>query len=378
MPILELQKRARELGRIRIGHQVSGETQGGRKYTRPAKLDRFRLTCASRPLLEKVAELYGGTVAEWTPKGGTLQWEVITDSKRIPILVPPQPVSQWLETWSGGGCTHRCDGVTNAITGEPCDPEDVAHQEARPTTRLNVVLRDVEGVGVWRLESHGWNAALELPTAAEFLSKAGGYIDGHLSLEERTSKGINARTGKPETRHFMVPIIEINVTPAELMAGRGSFGPPAVEGPVQAPAIGSAPAALPSGPAAEIPDYAAAARAAGSTEEINDIWRAAKAAGHMTDELFAQLQQAGQDLIARDRQDDVPPASEVEHVEGEVEFDPPDVLWNRCVTRAGVLGWTLPQLQESFAEQTQGLSAVDASAEQLDTFLTFLEQQEAA
>src|SRR6476659_3823579 len=92
MPILDIQKRARELGRIRIG-QVVPTTNG---KTRPAKLDRFRLTSHSRPLLDRVAELYGGTVQEWAPQGGgATAWEVITDTKRLPIMVPPQPISQW-------------------------------------------------------------------------------------------------------------------------------------------------------------------------------------------------------------------------------------------------------------------------------------------
>ena len=104
MPILDLQKRARELGRIRIGQVVP--TSNGK--TRPEKLDRFRLTSASRPLLEKVAELYGGDVAEWTPQGGgATAWEVVTNSTRLPIMVPPQPVSQWYEFWTAGGCKHR-------------------------------------------------------------------------------------------------------------------------------------------------------------------------------------------------------------------------------------------------------------------------------
>ncbi|MCW5952469.1 MAG: hypothetical protein KIT69_09450, partial [Propionibacteriaceae bacterium] len=144
MPIIGLQKRARELGRIRLG-------QKGDKG-QPQKLDRFRLTSASQPLLEKVAELYGGEVHPWTPRGGSPQFEVITGSSRLPIMVPPQPVTQWYEAWRASGCAHRCDGEVNVLTDELCDPEDPLHREAmdRPTTRLNVVLRDVEGIGVWR------------------------------------------------------------------------------------------------------------------------------------------------------------------------------------------------------------------------------------
>ena len=153
-------------------------------------------------------------MTDWQPAGGPPQFEVITDARRIPVLVPPQPVSQWLETWSAGGCVHRCDGYVDQISGRPCDGGE-QHQDAKPTTRLNVVLRDVAGVGVWRLESHGWNAAAELPDMAAFLERAGGYVDGYLALEERVSKSGG------QTRRFAVPTIEIDMTPAQLLARRG-------------------------------------------------------------------------------------------------------------------------------------------------------------
>lgn len=39
---------------------------------------------------------------EWTPaNGGPSAWEVVTDADRLPVLVPPQAVSQWYELWSG-------------------------------------------------------------------------------------------------------------------------------------------------------------------------------------------------------------------------------------------------------------------------------------
>ena len=365
MPIIDLQKRARELGRIRIGHQVTGTSKAGKTYTRPAKLDKFRLTSASKPLLEKVAELYGGTVNEWTPKGGTGQYEVLTESARIPILVPPQPVSQWLETWSAAGCIHRCDGATNALTGDPCDPDDPAHQEARPTTRLNVVLRDVEGIGVWRLESHGWNAAIELPNAADFLAQAGGYIEGHLALEERTSIGTNTKTGAPETRRFMVPIIEISVTPAQLLAGEGAIRPPQVEGPVTTMAIESA-----------RPDYAALAATAGDIDAVRDLWKAAQEAGHLTDALKATLTARVNDL--QPSQADAP-ADEV--VEAELVDDDPQAtsdLWAECLKVGGELGIGLWDLEGRYSQENEGLAVSDATAESLMRFLDGLRQEAAA
>lgn len=235
MPIITLQRRARELGRIRIGQVV--KSANGR--SRPSKLDRFRLTSASRPLLDTVASLYGGTVAEWTPQnGGPAQWEVVTESTRLPVLVPPQPVSQYFELWSGGGCQRRCDGERELLSDAPClcaaaDP-DPQERDCKPTTRLNVILRDVEGIGVWRLESHGYYSATELPEVAEFLARTQGYVAAHLALEERVVK----RNG--ETRRFMVPALEVDITPAQLLAGGGTPGQLAA-GPAPA-------AALPAGP----------------------------------------------------------------------------------------------------------------------------------
>lgn len=298
MPILDLQKRARELGRIRLGVRETVSRQDGSTYTKPAKLDRFRFTSNSRPLLEKIATLYGGEVREWTPEGGTQAWEVISDATRVPIMVPPQPVTQWHEFWTRAGCIHRCDGQRNVLTDEPCDLDEQVkvgkktvnpHTEAmaKPTTRLNVVLRDVEGIGVWRVETHGWNAAIEIPDAAEFLAYAGGYVNGWLSLEQRTS--IDNTVSPPITRHFMVPIIEIDVTPAQLMAGHGRVAAPELTG----GPVGDRPALAAAGP-----DYVALAADLTDPEAVRNLWRQANAAGHMTQGLSEHLQKRVADIEA--------------------------------------------------------------------------------
>jgi metal-sulfur cluster biosynthetic enzyme len=110
--------------------------------------------------------------------------------------------------------------VTNAINGEACscNPENRA---CKATTRLNVLLPDLPGIGVWRLESHGWNAAMELPSATDMIARVrdkGSDLPGVLRLEQRTSK----KDGK--TMRYAVPVIDLNVTVAELMSGRKPVG----------------------------------------------------------------------------------------------------------------------------------------------------------
>lgn len=392
MPILDIQKRARELGRIRIGHVVP--TKNGK--TRPEKLDLFRLTSASRPLLEKVAELYGGEVAEWQPQGGGAKaWEVVTNSTRLPIMVPPQPVSQWYEFWTAGGCKHRCDGRTNVLTDEFCDPEDPAHRAAleRPTTRLNVVLRDVEGIGVWRLETHGWNAAVELPDAAEFLARAGGYVNGWVSLEARTSKAENPRTGKTETRHFMVPIIEIDVTPAELMAGGGRVAAPSLEGPVQAPAL-AAPAPAVEAPAESAvriptPEQVAAADA-GTLRQMLEYLEQAAADHPATGAVRAALAKATEqpapaavpdaegvyDAEVVDDSPTAPAAAPVAPGAGEPD---PDQVWQQILKAASDLrGWGLSELVDDFKRAMSGVIPDEATGAELAQYLHLLQTGEAA
>jgi len=218
MPILSLQRQLTEQGRIRIGVQV---TKNGK--SRPEKLETFRFTTASRDRADSVASAFGGEVVPWLNDGRD-GWEVITPAKEIPVLIPPgQPVSQWFELWSGGGCQRRCDGVTEKQSGKAClCPADPAMRSAlsatgqacKPTTRLNVMLRDVLGVGVWRLESHGFYAAVELAGMAELLSEAnarGVRLPATLRLEQRSAK----RDG--QTRRYAVPVLDVGATPAALL-----------------------------------------------------------------------------------------------------------------------------------------------------------------
>lgn len=354
MPILDLQKRARELGRIRIGQK------GDRGQ--PQKLDKFRMTSPSQALIEKVAALYGGEVKPWTPQGGVQQWEVVTTSSRIPIMVPPQPISQWRETWTARGCVHRCTGYTNVLTDEPCDPEDPDHLNAKPTTRLNVVLRDVEGIGVWRLESHGVHAAMELPDVAAFLARAGGYVDGWLCLENRSSPQADG-----PTRHFVVPTIEIDVTPAQLMAGAGGTAAPQIEGPVvhQLEA------------AAEDPysPFFSDLEAANTADKVRDVFNAAKAAKLLgpdspesprREALFIAIAEKGKTLLAE------PPAAAASPPDDEPD---PDVVWQQILTLTGQWEWSLTQVQENFAAHNGGVDPGTASGFELQAYLDGLNQR---
>jgi len=213
-PIIDLQRRLREAGRIRIGEKVRGNDG----KARPGKLTEFRFTSADERAIRAIADLYGGEVQRWDAAPVGEQWEVYTDAKALDVVVPPVDLafSQWMELWSGGGCARRCDGQTNVITDTPCvcDPDVPT---CKPTTRLGVILTALEGIGVWRVELHGWNGAQELLGAIEVLrtmQSRGNMVPARLLLEQRQSK----RDGK--TFNYPVPVLDLNFNIAAVMGGQ--------------------------------------------------------------------------------------------------------------------------------------------------------------
>jgi hypothetical protein len=256
MPIVDIQRRFRELGRLRMG--VLERPQGGRP--RPVKLATWRLTTRWRHLLDAAVELgIGGEVRPWEAPDGP-QFELITEADRLEVIVPPGDVlSQWYELWTGGGCQRRCDGVTmvldNGKTSDrpcrcPADPQerlDAAKANpptgCRETTRLVVMLPGLPDLGVWRLESHGFYAAVELGGAAslvELATRQGTLIPAALGIEQRRVK----RPGEP-VRRFAVPVLSFRGNLGDTLTALGMVDgdTPVAIGAGVRPPIGELPAA---------------------------------------------------------------------------------------------------------------------------------------
>lgn len=375
MPIIDLQMRMRQLGEIRIGHVVAGTTKNGKAYTRPAKLNHFRFTSPSREILTSVADLYGGEVKPWTPaNGGPAEFEVYSTTNRLPVLIPPQDaVSQWYELYAGSKCQRRCDGVTEHKRDRPClcDPDN---RECKITTRVNVMLRDVPALGQWLLITKGYYAATELPPAAELLAQAGGYVSGWLGMEEKLVQ----RDEGPA--RFMVPTLDVEITPAALMAGNITGGAPAVaSGPERVAITGGR------------PDYAALAAQATTSAEVGALWTKTNQAGHLDDATAAMFKARAAVLkAAEDNAKDVTDAAGESGWQAEPHQDGPfpdadgavdaeivhddDVedLWFRIIAAAGVHGMTTNEVETEFAKANGGQLPATASAGALRTFLATL------
>jgi hypothetical protein len=193
---------------------------GSNGRSKPVKLDRLRFTSPRRVLIEQIQAQYGGKVEPWQPPRGNSQWQVITNTTEVPVLIPPQDPSdsQWYEMWSAGGCQRRCDGQMERLTQSACLCEPTA-RDCKIHTRLRVMLEEIPGLGAWRVDTGSYYAAVELPGIAQLLAMAQGAIPGRLVLDQRTvTRQVD---GQPQTFNFVVPTLHVDeITPAQLVSGR--------------------------------------------------------------------------------------------------------------------------------------------------------------
>lgn len=211
-PLIDLQRRLVEVGRIRLGEKNAAGY--------PTRLQTWKLTSRDKVRLDAAAEAYGGTSEVWEGHDG--QWKLYTETDALPILLlPGQTISQNYELWSGGGCQRRCDGEQEQISDGHClcDPEN---RECKPHTRLAVMLPDVPGVGCWRLDTQGYYAAAELAGVVDLLEMAtarGILLPARLRIDQRTQ----LRGG--QTRHFPVPTLDLDIRPLEMISIARGEGP---------------------------------------------------------------------------------------------------------------------------------------------------------
>lgn len=244
-PIAQLGSRPPEAGRIRMGVK-SGKAM--------KSLDAFRFTSPDRQIIHDIAAHYGGDPRPWNDPSAnpSSQWEVLTPASEIRVLLVPNGLSTWYELWAGRGCVRRCDGIEvdvprqvgsdYELVQEPCLCDQEKMLSCDPHTRLQVVLPEFNFLGVWRLETKGWNAAEELPgmfTMLTQLAQQGRMLDAVLSIERRERM---TPTGK---RKFVVPRLAVRSTVLEMAAGGGTLaiGPAHSMPNLSAPAL-SAPRAL--------------------------------------------------------------------------------------------------------------------------------------
>ncbi|MFE2712312.1 hypothetical protein ACFXKI_10045 [Streptomyces mirabilis] len=290
--IINHQRQARELGRLRTGYSVANSDPN--KRPRPVKSKTWVVSSHAEHYVAKAAELYGGKVERWQPQGnGAPQFRVITEAEQLDAVLPGgDPLSQYNEMWNKGGCARRCDGQTEQLSKRPClclaqHGEDwhllrqnlaTKDKVCAVTSRLNVVLLDMLDMGVWRAETHSFYAANEMAGTVDMvLSGTGGkgLVPVTLRIEPRT------RVAGGQTKHFPVVVVEVRgVTPRQALSG------PLPTAMALDPGQGGQTVAAIEAPR---PNYLADAQGALTVDDVQDVYRAAYSAGHLTDDLIAAL-----------------------------------------------------------------------------------------
>lgn len=292
-----IQARAAEHGRLRTGY-----TQGNR----PMRSSTWVITSHSEEHVRRAAELWGGEPEQWSPLNSTItQWRVITKASSIEALITPgDPLNQYNEMWSKGGCQRRCDGETELLSRQPCicmqqfgeNWHTAKGRVCSTTSRLNVMLPDLSGMGMWRAETHSFYAAQEWGGMVDMVlagTDGRGFVPVTLRIEPRQ------RVADGQTKKFPVVVVELRgVTPRQALAGPMNAATALDPG-----AAGQQRAAI----EAPRPDYLADAEAALTVDDVQDVYRAAHAAGHLTDDLVAALKKRADEVKAEAEKRDVGP-----------------------------------------------------------------------
>lgn len=226
-PTAQARRRLPEAGRIRLGHQV--RAQSGKM--RPDKLSTLRFTSETRTLIEAIADLHGGAVKPWL-NGKRQEFEVITESSEIPVILPPDPLGDGAtyEMWAGGSLQRRCDGevavcptrVSNdevAMVEKPCICNERQLAECKVTLRLNVIIPDIPFGGTWRLDTHSWNAEAELPGMVEAIQafQSAGFSRAVLGVRQE-EKMVAGRK-----QNYIVPYLRSDVSVQQALEGKANL-----------------------------------------------------------------------------------------------------------------------------------------------------------
>lgn len=230
--VIDIQRGFREIGALRMG---TSEAKNGGKT--PKKSQYWILTSNDSNALAVAAVQFGGAVEPWGDPMSRHSHRLITKVTELPVMISPVPASQSYEMWSGGECKRRCNGEYDRLNNCPCqcpeDPKERAQAAAtgkacKLTTRVGFILPSIPDLGVWRVETHGYYAAVELPATTDFLGAMavqGQQIPAVIAIEIRKSK----KGGTTKT--YPVPVVRLRHSMDELAAIGPGRPQPAITGP---------------------------------------------------------------------------------------------------------------------------------------------------
>lgn len=219
-----------------------GRLKCGEKTESAAKTrETWRITSNDRDALETLRQKYGGTITEIKDRKAVDRWDLSTETDRLEVALPPDPVDiTRYELWGGSGLVRSCDTQTCMIaptrdnpmeTVSPCICTEIINAvnngERKPPkpheicglkTRMKVMLPEVALGGVWLVTSGSESASYEWPTMVRLIEEARQHSG--ISLVDLV---IDPRSAAGGTKRFVVPTLKLRESLVELMAGHGQL-----------------------------------------------------------------------------------------------------------------------------------------------------------
>jgi hypothetical protein len=229
-------------------------------------------------------------------------------------------------------------------------------QACKPTTRMSLMLADLVSLGTFKLESHGWNAAAELPMLAAAIANAPRPLPARLEIQARQKKILKPDAPKDkqiETRDYLVPVLHFDfVTPAQAFSGQiGTAAQAALGVGEQRAAIGSTAAEVTAESATTADQFKMLAGLAKDPTTIRMLWeRAGKAKvldGDLKAYLTARAERLGVPAKQAPPDPAVPQPAVSDAIDAEIEPDGKQVF-DEILALCAERGWNMPALEKRF------------------------------
>lgn len=208
MPIKNLTnaRRLPRLGKIRLG--IKKTASSGKEY--PAEVDYFVVP-------DKIKSAVGDK-----PKELHIMFPVDNDEVFF---------QQWLKHYGAVGLKCKGDGETANILDPgldpgagvfksvPCPCEKLKTGECKPLATLLFMMPDVDGVGVWQIDTSSKNSIIDVNSSIDFIRRVAGRINMIpliLKREERTMTRMEDGKQKKSTHYTMKINVDKNFTMGQL------------------------------------------------------------------------------------------------------------------------------------------------------------------
>jgi hypothetical protein len=163
---------------------------------RPVSLGEWRVTTGDPDTADAIAELMGGSPAEWETSGEDAM-EVLTERDSVEVIIDSaDAIRARMILWGRQGPIHECNGVEflspEEDKGQPCGcPRMLADRKAAaksgrgpaPSVEIAFRLADDQELVKWRFVSSSWELVKVLHEVEEALDRVGGPALCKLSLE---------------------------------------------------------------------------------------------------------------------------------------------------------------------------------------------------